>query len=204
MGTTLLTEDWLEGTTTKPQLGDFTAEQRANALRDAAVWCRVGAPGGHPRALFSPQGPCAVGYAMLKLHSFPGDWLRQSAIGLSWASEVFTHGGADPRLVRAGTHIAEAANHFDSRELEACAERLELAAELIERAALKPEDQTLTDADVAATPSPFSLMYAVIHAQQQKVEAIEEGFLLSPCEIFEKPEIDLYDEAAVERELVLA
>jgi len=129
---------------------EFAAEDRIEALRKAAEWCYTGAPGGQRKQLFSPHGPCAVGYALLQLDDDRHNWTA-AAMGMSIATQVFTGDDfSDPRVSRASALIAEAAHDFDSYQLPGCARKLERAADLLELALTRPEARELPEEEAAA------------------------------------------------------
>lgn len=134
----------------------FTHADRSRALRGAAAWCLSGAPGGHAHSLFSPAGPCAVGKALLNLHSRTSDWLyrRRDACTSMTDAGTFLVGPDrdDPRIVRAAECISMAATRFDCGQLEQAAVKLEQAADVLDRVAAQPDASALTDEDLKLDP----------------------------------------------------
>lgn len=125
----------------------FTTAQRIEALTAAAEWCRQGAPGGAPNALFSDKGPCALGKVLLGLNpdwsALP--WDDEPDKGLATAADVILgkHDTdyEDARVVRADKHVALTARCFDSGQFEQAAFCLEAVAELLEELELSPSPE---------------------------------------------------------------
>lgn len=141
--------DWINQEPTKHRdLSNFSTADRVRALRASAEWCRAGAPGGAPRKLFSPDGPCALGHALLGLHEFPGDWVATTAgVGDAGAALLGTD-LSDPRLTRASMWLAEVAAAFDSGHLEAAAWRLDKAADMLLAVEREPQGELPADEDI--------------------------------------------------------
>lgn len=99
----------------------FTNSDRVRALHAAADWCRQGAPGGNTGQVFSEQGPCALGKALLELHNDLEDWLDFKYDAQT--SDCLTGGNQEAAL--ALHHVPGA---FDTGNLGGAAHALELAA----------------------------------------------------------------------------
>lgn len=172
MGTTLtfgklheaVKADWIndEIMTKHRDLSNFSTADRVRALRASAEWCRAGAPGGSTRRLFSPEGPCALGHALLGLHEFPGDWVATTAgVGDAGAALLGTD-LSDPRLTRASMWLAEVAAAFDSGHLEAAAWRLDKAADMLLAVEREPQGE-LSDEDMIEGPIASDEMAAALN-----------------------------------------
>lgn len=101
----------------------FTDQERADALRRAAAWCRDGAPGGRTGQVFHENGPCAIGKALLELNDDIEGWLT-SGLGKDDYCDALVGDNSIARL-----HLSHVPGSFDTHNLIGAATALELTAE---------------------------------------------------------------------------